>query len=184
MKAIITSALLIAGLAVAQTQATPAKSGASALSSSDQAFLKKATEGNMAEVQLGQLAQQNGSSSVVKQFGEQMVTDHTKLDDQVKSLAAQKGVTLPTSPSAKDKALYKTLSAKTGNAFDKAYISAMIKDHKADIAEFQKVSQSASDPDVKALASSALPTLQEHLQLAEKAAKAVGLSTSTTGGMR
>lgn len=147
----------------------------------DQMFLQKAAQGNMAEIKLGQLAQQNGSNATVKQFGERMVTDHSKLNDQAKELAEKKGITLPTGVSQKDEATYQGLSAKTGNDFDKAYITGMIKDHEMDIAEFQKEAQSATDPDIKSFASDALPTLRQHLQLARNAAKQLGISTSPTG---
>lgn len=149
--------------------------------SGDQTFLKKAIEGGMAEVQLGQLAQKNASNSSVKQFGERMVTYHSKANDQAKSLAAQKNITPPTSLNSKDQATYRSLSAKTGAEFDKAYITAMIKDHNEDIAEFRHQANSGTDPDIKAWAAKTLPTLEEHLKMAQDIAKQLGIAT-TTGG--
>ncbi|MGH9559727.1 MAG: DUF4142 domain-containing protein [Bryobacteraceae bacterium] len=150
--------------------------------SSDQQFLKKAAQGNMAEVKLGQLAQQNGSNSSVKQFGERMVKDHSRLDGEAKEVAQKRNITLPTTVSEKDQSEYQRLSLKTGNDFDKAYITAMIRDHEKDIAEFQKEAKSGMDPEIKELAAKALPTLREHLQLARDAAKQLGISTNPTGG--
>ena len=150
----------------------------------DHTFLKNAAQGGMAEVQLGQLAEKNGSSEAVKQFGRRMVTDHTRMGDEVKSLAATKNVTLPATLNSKDQALYKSLSAKTGSDFDRAYITAMVKDHNHDIAAFQQEANSGSDPDIKSIAARALPTLQEHLRLAEDAAKQLGITTSTGPGLR
>jgi putative membrane protein len=141
---------------------------------SDETFLKKAAAGGMAEVQFGELAQKNASSSAVKQFGERMVTDHTKMGDEVKSLAGSKGVTLPSQMEAKEKAEYDRLSKKTGAEFDRDYMSMMVKDHMQDIQEFQNEANSGQDPDVKALAAKALPTLREHLRMAENAEKQVG----------
>ena len=134
---------------------------------SDQHFMKEAAAGGMAEVELGQMAADKASSPEVKQFGQRMVTDHTQANDQLKQIAAQKGVTLPSSPSAKDQATKKRLSKLSGDAFDQAYMSDMVKDHQKDIAAFQKESNSGKDPDVKQFASQTLPTLQDHLKQAE-----------------
>jgi putative membrane protein len=172
MKTFFAVTFLTAGMLCAQTP------------HADEAFLKNAAEGGMAEVKFGELAQKDGMSSTVKQFGQRMVLDHSKLNDQVKDLAATKNISLPTSVSIKDEASYKLLQAKSGSSFDKSYIEDMLKDHRADIAAFQKEADSGLDPDIKALASKALPTLQQHLRLAEKAAKELGLSMSTSGGMR
>jgi putative membrane protein len=128
----------------------------------------------MAEVQFGELAQKNASSSAVKQFGERMMTDHTKMGDEVKSLAGSKGVTLPSQMEAKERAEYDRLSKKTGAEFDRDYMSMMVKDHMQDIQEFQNEANNGQDPDVKALAAKALPTLREHLRMAENAEKQVG----------
>jgi putative membrane protein len=166
---------------LAEDTQMPSKNRASARSMGDQQFLKKAAEGGMAEVQLGQLASKNASTGCATEFGQRMVADHSKANDQAKSLAGEKNITLPASPSAKDQSLYRTLSSKTGSDFDKAYIGAMIKDHKEDITEFQQEANSGNDPDIKAWAAKTLPTLQQHLTMAEDCAKQLGIS-STTGG--
>jgi len=100
------------------------------LSAADKTFMTKAAQGGMAEVELGQLATQKGQSDDVKKFGQRMVDDHSKANDQLKSLASEKGVTLPTSLDAKDRALKDRLSKMSGAQFDKAYMQAMVKDHK------------------------------------------------------
>jgi putative membrane protein len=146
------------------------------LSHGDTAFLKDAAEGGATEVQLGQLAQKNASSEHVKKFGQRMADDHSKMGDEVKSLAAQKNVHVSGSMDMKEKNTYHMLSGKTGDAFDKAYISAMIKDHENDIAAFQKEANSGSDSDVKQLASKSLPTLQEHLRMAKDVARQIGVA--------
>lgn len=136
--------------------------------SQDKTFMTKAAEGGLAEVQLGQLAQQNGQSQEVKDFGQRMVTDHTKANDQLKQIASQKSVTLPTQPSSHDQAEYNRLQKLQGDAFDKAYSKMMVSDHKKDISEFKHEAMSGSDPDVKGFASQTLPTLEDHLSMAEK----------------
>jgi putative membrane protein len=148
------------------------------LSSMDRSFVNKAAAGGLAEVQLGQLAQQKGSSQAVKDFGQRMVTDHSAANDKLKAIASSKGISLPTSLDAKDQALYDKLSGLSGTSFDKAYMQAMVKDHKMDIAEFQKESNAGKDQDIRSFASSTLPTLQTHLQLAHQAASKTGISAT------
>ena len=175
-------ALFAIATAVACAQDAPPPPRSSGRAIGDQQFMKKAAEGGIAEVQLGQLAQKNASNSSVKQFGERMVTDHSKANDQARKLGSEKNIALPTSMNSKDQALYRNLSAKTGAEFDKAYITAMIKDHKEDIAEFRREASSGNDPDIKAWAAKTLPVLEEHLRMAEDCAKQLGISTSPTGG--
>jgi putative membrane protein len=115
---------------------------------------------------LGNLAQQNGSSDTVKQFGKQMVEDHSRINDDLKSLATSKGVPVPTSLDAKSQATKDRLSKLSGTEFDRAYMQDMVTDHQQDVAEFRRMSARATDPDVKAFASKNLPTLEEHLKLA------------------
>ncbi len=138
------------------------------VTAADKMFMTKAAQGGMAEVQLGQLAEQKASAQAVKDFGKRMVTDHTKANDQLKGIASNKGVTLPSALDAKDKALYDRLNGLSGASFDRAYMQAMVQDHKTDVAEFQKESSKAHDSDVKSFASTTLPTLQDHLQMAEQ----------------
>jgi putative membrane protein len=150
----------------------------------DHSFMTKAAEGGMAEVQLGRLAQQNGQSQEVKDFGQRMVTDHSKANDQLKQVAEQQNVTLPTSPSSHEQAEYNKMSKLHGEAFDKAYAKMMVSDHKKDIAEFKREADMGSDPEVKNFASQTLPTLQEHLKMAEKMnsdEKSGGHSSSGSG---
>jgi putative membrane protein len=158
--------------ASAQSSASNSSSS-SQLSSADKTFVTKAAQGGMAEVQLGQLATEKAQSDDVKKFGQRMVDDHSKANDQLKSIASQKGVTLPTDLSAKDKAEKDRLSKLSGEQFDKAYMKAMVKDHKTDVAEFQKEANSGKDSDVKNFASQTLPTLQDHLKMAQQDAKTV-----------
>ncbi|HXZ80624.1 MAG TPA: DUF4142 domain-containing protein [Terriglobales bacterium] len=138
------------------------------LSSSDKSFLKDAAEGGLAEVELGQLASQKASSPEVKKFAERMVKDHTKANDELKQIAAQKGVDLPDKPGVTDRMTKARLSRLDGEKFDKAYMDDMVKDHKKDVDDFQKESAKGQDPDVKNFAAKTLPTLQEHLNEAQR----------------
>lgn len=138
------------------------------LNTKDSRFLKDAAIGAMTEVQLGQTAQQQGSDEAVKQFGQRMVTDHGKELDQIKSLAQSKGVDLPMELDKKHKKLADKMAKLSGSDFDKIYASDMLKDHEKDLSDFQKEADKATDPDVKAFAAKTVPTLQEHLSLAQK----------------
>jgi putative membrane protein len=122
------------------------------VSSADKMFVKKAAQGGMLEVQLGQVAQDQAASPDVKNFGSMMVTDHGKANDELKSIVATKGITLAGSLDAKHQKMLDNLKAKSGQAFDEAYIAAMTKAHNADDALFQEEASSGSDPDLKAFA--------------------------------
>lgn len=140
----------------------------------DQHFAKEAAMGGMAEVKLGQLAVQKAESTKVKDFGQKMVDDHSKANDQLKKIAGNENITLPSDISPKDQALYDRLSGLSGGSFDKAYMSAMVKDHKTDVAAFEKEASTGDDDQMKNFASSTLPTLKGHLEMATQVAQSVG----------
>ncbi len=182
MRILCTLVVLLASVAWAQPNSAKTMTSGKALS--PKAFLDKASEVNRSEIQLGELAQKNASNSLVKQDGQRMITDHTRLEDQVKALASKMDVTLPSTLSAQDREDYRALSPKTGAAFDRSYVEAMVAGHKAVIAEFEREINTTTNADIKTLAQDALPTLQEHLHIWESAAKQLGYPiTSTTGGM-
>jgi putative membrane protein len=151
-----------------QASGSAKASGSSAKASADSKFVMKAAQGGMAEVELGNLAQSNGQSDAVKQFGKRMVDDHTKANDDLKQVAQEKNITLPTSMSAKDQATKDKLSKLQGAAFDKAYMKDMVMDHTKDVNEFKQEANSGKDSDVKAFASKYSPILQEHLSQAKQ----------------
>ena len=157
-------------------QATTANKAVRSSGSADLDFVLDAAKGGMAEVELGQLAADKASSDDVKKFGQRMVSDHSKGNDELKSLAASKGITLPSDLDAKDKATHNRLSKLSGAAFDRAFMQHMLSDHRKDVNEFRKESTSGKDSEVKAWASKTLPTLEEHLKMAQDTTKAVGTS--------
>jgi putative membrane protein len=144
----------------------------------DASFYKKAAEGGIAEVQLGQLAQDKSSTQSVKDFGAMMMKDHSAANDKLKAIADGKGIKLPTSPSVTQKASKTKLEVLTGNTFDKSYIKGMVEDHQEDIKEFQKEASSGQDPDAKAFAASTLPTLKAHLKKIQEIASAQGVNAT------
>lgn len=143
--------------------------------SPDAAFYKKAAEGGIAEVQLGKLAQDKAPTASVKEFGAMMVTDHGAANDKLKAIASRKNIKLPTSPSVGQMAAKAKLELLSGAAFDKSYITGMVKDHQEDIQEFRTEASSGQDPEAKAYAVATLPTLQAHLKKIQAIAAAQGV---------
>jgi putative membrane protein len=133
----------------------------------DQRFVQTSAQSDMGEVKLGQLAQEKAVSQTVKDFAARMVADHSKAGQQLKEIASSRNVTLPDYLSSKDQALYDRLSKLSGQQFDREYMRAMLSDHVMDIAAYRRVSLSAADPEVRDFASKNLPTVEEHLKLAQ-----------------
>jgi putative membrane protein len=133
--------------------------------SSDNDFLTKAAQGGMAEVELGKIAVQKATNPEVKKFAQKMVDDHTKANNELKELAAKKGVTLPTEIDSSHRSAIDKMKGLSGADFDKAYVDAMVDDHETDVDEFEEQSKDAKDADIKAFAAKTLPTLKSHLEL-------------------
>jgi len=147
-------------VAVGAAAATP-----SGLSGKDAAFIQKADSGDILEVTLGQLAQTNASSTQVKSAGAKMVTDHSAMRTALEQAATQLGVTTAGQMDPQDQAEVNRLNGLTGTAFDEAYSTFMVKDHKKDVSDFTKESQTTSNATLKSLTSDAIPILQQHLSL-------------------
>lgn len=131
--------------------------------SADASFAMKAAQGGVAEVKLGQLAAEKGGSPDIKAFGQQMVDDHTKANDDLKTTAEKEGMTLPSDMNVKQQAMYDKLSKLSGPAFDRAFAKDMVADHEQDVKEFQKEANSGKDEQIKQFASRTLPVIQGHL---------------------
>ncbi len=142
----------------------------------DQAFVKRAADGGMLEVELGRMAANQASSDDVKKFGQRMVDDHSKANNDLSALAQKKNITLPASETKTDKSVQDHLSKLNGAAFDKAYMQHMVTDHTKDVREFEHESKMGKDADVKAWAGQVLPTLEDHLKQAKQVS-----SSLTTG---
>lgn len=182
-KAGLLGALLLSGVMVVSTSPVQAASSdaksSNKLSRSDESFVKEAAQGGMMEVELGKLAQQKASSGKVKEFGKRMEDDHGKANSELKQLASAKGVDLPTALEGKQKSTVEKLSKLSGAEFDRQYMTTMVNDHKDDVNKFQSESTKGKDADVKQFAGKILPTLKEHLQLAESTAKDVRTASNT-----
>jgi putative membrane protein len=126
-------------------------------------FAKEAATGGMMEVELGNIAKKNSATQQVKDFGQMMVDDHTKINNQLKDITSVKNIDIPTMVTTDQQKDIDKLSKETGSDFDKDYVSMMIDDHKKDIDAFKKAGDKITDPDIKSFIANALPTLQKHL---------------------
>jgi putative membrane protein len=131
----------------------------------DQSFLKEAIEGDLAEINMGKLAQEKGQSQEVKQFGQMLEQDHGQHLQKAKDAAQQMGLPAPTEPNAKHKKMYDQVNKLSGAQFDKHFAQEMVSDHKEDIKKYQKESKSKGP--LADFAQQTIPTLQKHLQTAE-----------------
>ena len=152
------------------TQMNPPPGGSTAgehkASKADQKFMTEAIQGDLAEIQVGKLAQQKGQSDEVKQFGKMLEQDHSEHLQKAQSEAQQLGVNAPSEPSAKQKSAYEKLSKASDARFDREFKQAMIKDHKEDIAKYQKEAKSKGP--LADFAQQTLPVLEKHLKTAEQ----------------
>ena len=151
-----------------------------AASSGDRTFVMEAAAGGMAEVELGRLASQKAASQQVKQFGQMMVTDHSKANDQLAKIAADIQLMAPHALKPEHQEAVDRLSKLSGEAFDRAYIQQMVKDHKKDVDLFKRHSSSAQHPDIRQFASSTLPTLERHYSRAQQLQQDVVRGTTGT----
>lgn len=146
----------------------------SPLNSTDKSFLEDSYKDGLAEVQSAQMAERKTANPDVKTFAQRLESDHTSANSKLKAMADSKKVSVAESPSLVSEAKGKMLDAKTGTDFDKAFIDAQVTDHKKDIEAFEKEANEAKDSDVKALANQLLPTLKEHLSMAETIQNKIG----------
>jgi putative membrane protein len=136
--------------------------------SKEKAFIMKAANGGMTEVELGKVAADKGLSQEVKDFGSQMVTDHSKANEQLKEVAGKLKVEVPTKVDALHQAKIDKMSALSGAAFDSAYVKEMVGAHEKDIAEFEKSAKNVTSADLKKFIEETVPTMRHHLDMIKK----------------
>ena len=133
-----------------------------------QQFVHKAASSGKAEVQLGKMAKEQAASPDVQQFGQRMVTDHTKANEELMAIAQDKNIDVPTKMDTKHQQTAEALAKLNGASFDRAYMRHMVEDHEKAVQLFSKEAQQGKDADLKAFAAKTLPILQEHLQMARQ----------------
>ena len=157
----IRSALIVA-------TASLALAANAALSKHDTKFVQEAAEGGLAEVELGKLAQGKAIHAEVQDFAKTMVDDHSNANAELKTLAQQNGIAMPTALNRKHQRLMDRLQKLQGGDFDREYMEHMVRDHKHDVKAFRKEAKAKEDSPVKVFAQNTLPTLEGHLMAAEK----------------
>ena len=155
------------GSRMADTSTTTMSKPATPVDKNDSNFIMKAASGGMMEVELGKIARDKAASQRVKDFGNMMVEDHTRANDELKSIASSKNITVPSAMKEDEQKDVDKLSKKSGADFDKAYMKMMLDDHKKDVDEFKKSSEKSNDADIKNFAIKTLPVLQKHLDSAK-----------------
>lgn len=136
---------------------------------SSESFAKAAALGGMTEVEASKLALSKSTNADIKSFAQRMVTDHSKTNDELKSLAKTKNIMLPTSLDAEHRAKVDKLNSKSAAEFDAAYSKAMDMDHAKTVALFRAASTAGGvDKDLQAFAKKTLPTLEDHSQQATR----------------
>ncbi len=165
---------LVGGAAMAQKSDDATNfNGQANRTTSDTRFAKEAASGTLAEVQMGQLAVAKATNPQVKRFGQRMIDDHMKIDNELKNVASKDDIRLPKGLDAHDRLIYDNLSKLSGASFNHAYMYDMVKDHQADVKDFQMEAKNGSNSDLKSFAGTTLPTLQEHLRLAQETKNAL-----------
>ncbi|MFM0050123.1 DUF4142 domain-containing protein [Caballeronia grimmiae] len=170
----LASALLSAApaTALAQTQAA-STTQANELASPDKEFVQAASMSSSTEIDASKLASKQSQDKDVKNFAHHMMVDHTKLTLQLK-MAAPHGVTVPKDNS--DTAVLDSLKGLKGKEFDTAYIQKVgVEGHKQAVEAFQKEAQEGQNADLKKAAQKALPTIQQHLKMAQDLAAKKGV---------
>lgn len=141
----------------------------------DKMFLRKAAEGGLAQVEMGQLASSNGGSQEVKDLGQKLAEDHAKLNTSMASVADSIGVRLPKKMNKADQATYDRLKGLSGPAFDKEYLTCMVRDHHEDLREFRIESQSTTDTELKETVDQGAKILHDHLREVSRLAEQNGV---------
>jgi putative membrane protein len=162
--------VLLAGPTLAQQIAATGDAATAQLNRLDRQFLDAASTGGLAEVAAARIAEEHASKDPVKVLARSLITDNNKANEELTALAGEQGIAAPTEPGKKQKVAVNRLKVLGGDAFDRAYVRDEIKDHKTMIALFRKEAESGQDPKLKAFASQTLPSLQRHLQMAQKIA--------------
>ena len=158
--------------------AADTKTGGRMHDPADVTFINDAAKGGLMEVELGKMAQEKAASTDVKAFGQRMVDDHSKANERLRAIAQEHGVTLTESLPRQQQQTVDHFAKLDGQAFDRAYMSAMVKDHVEDVAKFKREAGRPAQTPAKEFAADTLPTLEEHLQMAKSTAAKVGAGST------
>ncbi|MCF2490727.1 DUF4142 domain-containing protein [Dyadobacter sp. CY347] len=146
---------------------TSASDTSSASAGDDAEFAVEAANGGMAEVALSKIAVDKATDPKVKEFAQQMIKDHSKANDELKTLAASKNITLPSAPNEEKQKAAADLGGKSGSDFDKAYVAQMKKDHDETVKLFEDAQTEVKDAELKAFIDKTLPVIKAHAEHAK-----------------
>ena len=147
---------------------TSSGSSKTQVAAEDMQFMKDAAQSGIAEVKMGELASSNGESQPVKDLAQKLVTDHGKINEELKQLATKKSVMLPDAVTEQQKTMLQHLTSLKGAEFDTAFKQHAVENHQKSVDKFKTAAEKAKDADLKAFAAKTLPTLQQHLDLAKQ----------------
>jgi putative membrane protein len=174
--AVIFSILLCPGIMFAQQKQQTTNPNRDVLSSADRNFVSGAEEANLAEIETAKMLEQKATDPAVKDFASRMVTDHTQASQRLATLAKDTGVTLPTQPSATERSQKSELQKLSGSKLEDAYLRDELQGHKQVISSFENEIEHGQDRAVRDYAEQTLPTLQDHIRIAEDLAGKMGMS--------
>ncbi len=150
-----------------QSKGKHAQKSDAKLSAVDRAFIETTAGGNLMAVELGKVARDKAASADVKSYADRIVKAHMQSGDELKRLAEKKGVTLPSKLNDKQAATVRQMRSMSGAEFDRSYMRMMLEDHRNEVASFRQEQRQASDPDLKTWVTETLPTLENHLRIAQ-----------------
>jgi len=170
------AALLLTGSLFAQQKHQTATTTHSMQNAVDQSFISSAAEANLVEIDTAKMVGQKSTDPAVKDFANRMVADHTQASQSLASLAEMRGVKLPTEPGITERNQKDELQKLSGSKLDDAYVRDELQGHKEAIAAFENEIENGQNQEVKNYAAKTLPTLQDHIRIAEDIAGKLGLS--------
>jgi putative membrane protein len=170
------STFLFAGVMLAQPLQQTTKTNRDALSSADRSFINSAQEGNLAEIDSAKIVEQRATNPAIKDFASRMVTDHTQLSQELKTLAESHGVTLPTAATMAQQTQKDNLEKLSGAKLDEEYVNGQLADHKEAISAYENEIEHGQNQAMKDYAEKALPTLQDHIRISEDIAGKMDMS--------
>jgi len=164
----LSAALLTLGSLLWLAGPTLAQSKEKGQSLSDEQFVEVVSADNLAEVDLAKLALKQSTNQDIHRFAQRMLRDHTKAGKELTHVANAKSLPIATAMDKKHRQMAEKLTTLQGAQFDHAYMKHMVDGHKKMISLFEREAKNGHNPEVKEFASKTLPTLREHLQLAQK----------------
>ncbi|MGB8782143.1 MAG: DUF4142 domain-containing protein [Terriglobales bacterium] len=147
--------------------------------SADQGFISSAAEANLAEIDTAKMVIQKSSDPAVKDFANRMATDHTQANEKLANVAEMNGIKLPTEPGITERNQKSELQKLSGAKLDDAYLRDELQGHKEAISAFENEIEHGRNQEVKNYAAQTLPTLQDHIRIAEDIVGKLGLSGKT-----